>query len=267
MKHRLNCTRVRKSLRGFTLIELLVVIAIIALLLAILTPSLSLAKRYSKAVVCGANVRRIGTGLSLYAQEYNDWLPRALPLGAGATWKPALNWNIPWDSGTCPPTWQAGYPALLAPYLTDAIVTNPFDAFSLPNEMGEEYIELFRCPGNKIDRSRSDDTQRKCGYPLDYGLHNYASQNRLTDTRLKNGFLVADQTWGLAYVEDTDSSGLHEKQEDREALAGWWNAFPHPSETINVLFPNFSVERLSKEEFIKKFKTDTNIYPPIDDLL
>ena len=89
----------------------------------------------------------------------------------------------------------------------------------------------------------------------------------MTSTRLKNGFLVADQTWGLAYVEGTDSSGLHEKQEDRDALAGWWNAFVHPKETINVMFPDFSVDRISKEEFIEKFKTDTRIYKPIDDLL
>jgi prepilin-type N-terminal cleavage/methylation domain-containing protein/prepilin-type processing-associated H-X9-DG protein len=46
--------------KGFTLVELLVVIAIIAMLLAILMPSLSKAKNSAYAVKCGANLKNIG---------------------------------------------------------------------------------------------------------------------------------------------------------------------------------------------------------------
>lgn len=253
--HKKNIT----SSAGFTLIELLVVIAIIALLLAILTPSLSLAKRYSKAVVCGANLRRIGVGLSLYAQDNRDFFPRALPLvGGAASFSKPADWDIPWPSDICPMTWQAGYPALLAPYLTSSQISNPFDQMKLPDEMGDENIDYFRCPGNRIERN--DTTKRKCGFPLDYGLHNRASQNRQTNPLVRRGFLAADQTWGLSFIEDSDTSGLNEEQK----LDGWWNPFIHPKESINVLFPSFSVERLSQEEFIKKFNT-TN--PPLDDPL
>lgn len=60
---------------GFTLIELLVVVAIIALLLAILLPSLQSARQQSKAAKCLAQLRVLGQGIILYANDYQDALP------------------------------------------------------------------------------------------------------------------------------------------------------------------------------------------------
>ncbi len=62
--------------KGFTLIELLVVIAIIALLLAILTPALSRIKNQAKKIICLSNLRQIGTGALVYAEEHNGFVPR-----------------------------------------------------------------------------------------------------------------------------------------------------------------------------------------------
>ena len=59
--------RFRRPLHGFTLIELLVVVAIIALLVAILLPSLQEARRMAKVVVCATNLRSYAMGLVLYA--------------------------------------------------------------------------------------------------------------------------------------------------------------------------------------------------------
>ena len=51
---------------GFTLIELLVVVGIIALLLAILLPSLAEARREAKALACATNLRQMGQAVAIY---------------------------------------------------------------------------------------------------------------------------------------------------------------------------------------------------------
>ncbi len=61
--------------RAFTLIELLVVIAIIALLLAIVMPSLKMAKEHAERLLCGNNLKSIGQMLHLYADSQHDFLP------------------------------------------------------------------------------------------------------------------------------------------------------------------------------------------------
>jgi len=62
---------------GFTLIELLVVVAIIALLIALLLPSLGQAREQAKLVKCAANLHAIGIGLMNYASSNNDLTPQA----------------------------------------------------------------------------------------------------------------------------------------------------------------------------------------------
>ena len=61
--------------QGFTLVELLVVIAIISALIAILVPSLRVAKDYAKQVVCLTNEHGIGLSLFMYTDDNEDRLP------------------------------------------------------------------------------------------------------------------------------------------------------------------------------------------------
>ena len=60
---------------GFTLVELLVVIGIIALLISILLPTLSSARKSAKSIVCSSNQRQLGLAFVQYANDHNQRLP------------------------------------------------------------------------------------------------------------------------------------------------------------------------------------------------
>ena len=60
---------------GFTLIEVLVVVAIIALLVAILFPSLARARAQAQSTVCLNNLRQLGLGATQYAHVHRDYIP------------------------------------------------------------------------------------------------------------------------------------------------------------------------------------------------
>lgn len=63
---------------AFTLLELLVVLAIIAILVAIIVPSLSKARENSRRSICLSNLKQIGISATMYADDHNGAFPSAV---------------------------------------------------------------------------------------------------------------------------------------------------------------------------------------------
>ncbi len=61
--------------RAFTLFELLVTCTVIAVLAAMLLPTISLARKQAQMVVCVSNLRQIGTAAHSYANDYRSAIP------------------------------------------------------------------------------------------------------------------------------------------------------------------------------------------------
>jgi len=68
-------SRCRQQISAFTLVELLVVIAVIAILAALLLPTLSKAKDRAQTLVCLNNLKQLELCCHLYSTDFNDFLP------------------------------------------------------------------------------------------------------------------------------------------------------------------------------------------------
>jgi len=109
-----------KKSKAFTLIELLVVISIIALLLAILMPSLQRVKEQAQRVVCGSNLRQQGISFVTYATDYDSKFPHRVrpgywPHGSMVWWHPSVKgmFNTAAASSNNNPAYVSGQAGLL----------------------------------------------------------------------------------------------------------------------------------------------------------
>lgn len=66
--------------RAFTLTDVLVSITVIGVLMSLLLPALSMVRETTRKVVCSSNLRQVGLGLAMYADDFRDQLPPATSL-------------------------------------------------------------------------------------------------------------------------------------------------------------------------------------------
>jgi competence protein ComGC len=82
----------RRLSRGFTLIDVLVTLAVVVILIALLLPSLGRVRETAHQVICRSNVRQIGIGISMYAEDNSDRMMSSVHV------LPDGNVGRPWDT-------------------------------------------------------------------------------------------------------------------------------------------------------------------------
>lgn len=145
----------RSAVGGFTLIELLVVIAIVAILAALLLPTLSKAKSKGHAIKCMSNGRQLTLAWWLHATEHEDVL-----VGNPGWVGGAMTWTANPDNIDTTKLTDASQ-ALLAPYLSAAGVFKcPSDKIHAPNGERVRSMAMNAAMGGKADVSQNEQPDR-----------------------------------------------------------------------------------------------------------
>jgi len=176
--------------RGFTLIELLVVISIIALLIAILLPALSSARKQAQFTQCLINTRQFGTTTSAYLVDNKNRMPRG---AEGA------------DYGAVYGAGSRGVPFIrMADYLGLEKVYPDFSG-NLRNAYYNS-SEIFRCPSREYDATKL----------LDYSVNSlhfkrFAAGNGYVEAGWFSGYTAetAEMQWPDRYISEMGKTILY----------------------------------------------------------
>jgi len=222
--------------KGFTLVELLVVIAIIALLMGILMPALSRVRQIAFRLVCGTNLKGIGNAMLVYANDYDDELPRAG--GQGAKWyKESVVWDADnqFDAYSLDAKGMNGMATvtsslyLLVKYAE--VTTKTFIC------KGDSQVKEFQ-PGNNVDVTQLWDFGKKGTDYCSYSYHLPYCTFPLTVTSDPSMAIAADPS---PWIDTTkDISNFNPVGTKEQKIYG--NAITHQEEGQNVLFVDTHVE-------------------------
>ena len=199
--------RVRRRRGGFTLVEVLVVVGIIALLISILLPTLTAARRAADNAACLSNLRQIGQATIMYKTQYGripfffvlrnyPWQPVA-PDGTGNT----LWWTAFSQGG------MTTHSSISVGYMDDW--SKPLNQFLWRNESDTVWAgaktapqlrsprDVFRCPADKPGEGMG----RGVGLPVNYLGPTVASPYELygTSYMCNRGFMYDPEILNLYY--------------------------------------------------------------------
>jgi prepilin-type N-terminal cleavage/methylation domain-containing protein/prepilin-type processing-associated H-X9-DG protein len=179
--------------RAFTLIELLVVIAIIALLMAILMPSLQLARDQAKRVHCTSNTKQLVLGWLMYKDEYDGRLVPGHTLTQTVNGKQQIQWVVGVTG-----TWQQQKESIKQGLLYKFVGEN---------------VNIYRCP--------SDTRKPSSSMPIAFRTFSIAGG--------ANGETWGDYTKATLYTEIKNPSERYifvEEADTRGGNLGSWQMQP-----------------------------------------
>jgi len=210
---------------AFTLIELLVVIAIIALLVAILLPSLSMAKELARRAVCATNLRSLGLTYHLYAEENSGYVPAT-----------------PWLGGTTNREWFWLY----APYIRSTYLSpGPRNIYLIGLEM-----RVFDCPSTSANVGFNGPGGGYYPKVFDYmEIYEPDTGAKRLDDLAMDAIVLIDHYALLDWYTAGDSTEwvYNIMYYDYE----WWEYYPgyHHSNGANLLLPDAHVEWHIRDDY------------------
>jgi prepilin-type N-terminal cleavage/methylation domain-containing protein/prepilin-type processing-associated H-X9-DG protein len=202
--HRTSSAAAPRQENGFTLIELLIVIAIIAILAAIVVPSVATLREKARGATCQSNQRQIGIALASYAGDREDKLvPVQDDFRGGVGWA----WQLA----------DLGY------------ISTPID----PSHGGIPGRPTpFRCPSGEDRVTASGDAIDARDDPDGGGAT--ACRDTTGDNYVHTWYALNGSTWGetqwpfVQYPLDNGRKVMHRMTDVREAsltpalFDGWW---------------------------------------------
>ena len=208
-----NVHRMSKGRRAFTLVELLVVVSVIALLIAILLPSLKRAREQAKSVKCLANQKEILNAMNVFAGSHRDFCQLYANNGNDVYGLNSVDHNRE-RYGYDPNGELMCWPAALAKAAGSKIDSNSdwgvlasdFDT-ARSNLKDDKKFEQFICPsdkvtintpmypaGSSIEMESASDEVRYWGY-LSYGINEDVMGVEDKSRTGNNGEVAWPATW------------------------------------------------------------------------
>ena len=192
-----------RRVAAFTLIELLVVIAIIALLMAILLPSLQRAREQARGVYCSGNLKNVHLAILMYAED-NDGKTHSSP-----------------NQGL----WYAIESAADGPVKTHVMIDkdNSLAYWGVAYYPYCKATDAFICPSSRYMDDLGDYSHSEFFWDGTYGLNGFLS-GRQTNQKVLLTPRAGERVLALDHLEhflENNGDMLHIRKGDRLNLPQW----------------------------------------------